>query len=84
MRKLRLLMTPPPNLWIFFVSAYNIYLTIIQYFVPLFIIDGAYIIIGYKVWLTKPMIDVRDERSRMFEQNKKRVCEVPLLGDDVI
>lgn len=52
---------------------YNVYLTIVQYFVPLFIINGAYCVIAYKVWLTKPMIDIRDERSKSFQRNKKKV-----------
>lgn len=52
---------------------YNVYLTIIQYFVPLVIITVVYCIIGFKVWITKPDIADTDERGQMFEKNKKRV-----------
>lgn len=52
---------------------YNVYLTIIQYYVPLVIITFVYCIIGFKVWITKPDIDVTDERGQVFEKNKKRV-----------
>lgn len=38
-------MFPDQNWW----KGYNVYLTIIQYFVPVFIVDGAYTVIAVKV-----------------------------------
>jgi hypothetical protein len=43
---------------------YNVYLTIIQYFVPLIIVDGAYSIIACRVWLTEPSGDQRFMKDR--------------------
>ncbi|VDP51603.1 unnamed protein product [Soboliphyme baturini] len=51
-------------------KAYNVYLTIIQYFVPLVIINCAYCFIGYQIWLTKPVMKVSDQS---FEKSKRTV-----------
>lgn len=58
---------------------YNVYLTIIQYYVPLIIINGAYCIIAYQVWLAKPTIDDTDERSLRFRKHKKKVVKMLLI-----
>jgi hypothetical protein len=53
---------------------YNIYLTIIQYFVPLIIVDGAYCIIAYRVWLSEPISDVR-----RFVKDRRKVVKLLLI-----
>uniref|UniRef100_A0A915HFA1 G-protein coupled receptors family 1 profile domain-containing protein n=1 Tax=Romanomermis culicivorax TaxID=13658 RepID=A0A915HFA1_ROMCU len=63
-------------------KVYNVYLTIVQYFVPLIIINGVYTIVAYKVWLTKPVElgDLsRDERVVAFRRNKRRVIKMLLI-----
>ena len=45
-------------------QGYNVYLTIIQYFVPLIIVDGAYCVIAYRVWITEPTGDQRFLKDR--------------------
>jgi len=52
---------------------YNVYLTIVQYFVPLIVINGAYFFIAYTIWLAKPAIDSADDRSRRFNKRKRKV-----------
>uniref|UniRef100_A0A914UME1 G-protein coupled receptors family 1 profile domain-containing protein n=1 Tax=Plectus sambesii TaxID=2011161 RepID=A0A914UME1_9BILA len=69
-------MFPDQDWW----KGYNVYLTIIQYFVPLFIVDGAYTVIAVKVWLTPPLVDVRsDPRSALFEASKRRVVKMLVI-----
>lgn len=43
-----------------------------QYFVPLFIINGAYCVIGYKVYSTDTG-SAEDPRTKSFQQSKRRV-----------
>ncbi len=53
---------------------YNIYLTIIQYFVPLIIVDGAYCIIAYRVWLSEPISD-----DRRFVKDRRKVVKLLVI-----
>ncbi|CDW56047.1 7tm 1 domain containing protein [Trichuris trichiura] len=57
-------------------KAYNVYLTIIQYFVPLVIIDFIYCIIAYNVWLTPP---IRSQYDRKFERSKRTVIKMLVM-----
>uniref|UniRef100_A0A914X598 G-protein coupled receptors family 1 profile domain-containing protein n=1 Tax=Plectus sambesii TaxID=2011161 RepID=A0A914X598_9BILA len=61
-------------------KAYNIYLTIIQYFVPLIIVDGAYAVIAHKVWAAPPLVDLKsDPRAQQFEAAKRRVVKLLII-----
>lgn len=60
-------------------KVYNVYLTIIQYFVPLFIINGAYCVIGYKVYSTDTQGSEWDPRAKAFEQSKRRVIKMLVI-----
>ena len=53
---------------------YNVYLTIIQYFVPLIIVDGAYCVIAYRVWLAEPMSD-----DRRFMKDRRKVVKLLVI-----
>ncbi|OUC44227.1 7 transmembrane receptor [Trichinella nativa] len=57
-------------------KAYNVYLTIIQYFVPLVIINVVYCIIAYNVWVTPPILNHSD---RKFERSKRTVIKMLVM-----
>ena len=49
-------------------QVYNVYLTIIQYFIPLIVVDAAYMVIAYRVWVIEPSGDQR------FMKDRRKVC----------
>lgn len=52
-------------------KGYNVYLTIIQYFVPVIIVDLIYGYIAYKVWSTQPVAPGKDADN--FTKSKIKV-----------
>ena len=68
--------TYPEVLGINLGRVYIIYLSIVQYFLPLIIISYAYGRITHKVWLSKAPGSAVDTRDQMLNRNKRRVSTV--------
>ena len=54
-------------------QSYQVVLSVIQYFIPLFIISFAYTRMGVKLWLSQTPGAAQEKRDQMILVNKKKV-----------
>jgi len=57
-------------------QVYRLYLALVQYFIPLFIISYAYARIIHRIWLSKAPGAPMDERDQRLHKNKKKVSHI--------
>ncbi|XP_074647741.1 neuromedin-K receptor-like isoform X2 [Tubulanus polymorphus] len=60
-------------------KVYSVYMTSVQYFVPLSVITCAYARIGWRIWGSKAPGSAVDQRDQIINQNKRKVIKMLII-----